>query len=190
MAEDVDDETLMLRYVQGDASAFAVLYGRYKRRLYRFCLRMVMDPGRAEEVFQDAWMRLIESRQRYRVEARFVTFLYQIARNRTIDVLRKDGRVAFSLDDEGAEPVAASLKSADTDEPHRAFERRREGDRVRAAVEGLPFPQREAFLLHEEGELTLDEIAALTGVGRETVKSRIRYALAKLRLELEEASDG
>ncbi|MEI7970215.1 MAG: RNA polymerase sigma factor [Betaproteobacteria bacterium] len=181
MTEDTDDETLMLRYAAGDAGAFAILYARHRGGLYRFCLRMAGDRGRAEEVFQDAWVNLIQASGRYRVEARFVTFLYQIARNRMIDVLRRDGRNAFSLDDEQGESLAASLEADPGDEPHRMLERKETARRIQGALDALPAAQREAFLLHEEGELTLEEIAALTGTGRETVKSRLRYALGRLR---------
>ena len=189
MTEDADDETLMIRYARGEAEAFAILYERHRRGLYRFCLRMAPDRGRAEEVFQDAWLNLVHSRARYRVESRFVTFLYQIARNRMIDVLRKDGRTAFSLDDDVGEGLAATLESPSSEQPHRMLERKRDAERMVEALESLPLAQREAFLLHEEGELTLEEIATLTGVGRETVKSRVRYALTRLRTALREEAD-
>lgn len=179
------DEALMLRYRDdGDAGAFAILYERHRGGLYRFCLRMSRDSARAEEVFQDAWMNLINARERYRVEARFKTFLYQIARNRMIDILRRDGAGFVSLDDEAGEAIAARLSAPAHEQPDRAVAMKRQLERVADAVERLPAVQREAFLLYEEGELTLEEIAQLTGVGRETVKSRLRYALGRLRTEL------
>ena len=187
---DPTDEALMLRYRdEGDAGAFAILYERHRGGLYRFCLRMCRDGARAEEVFQDAWMNLINARDRYRVEARFKTYLYQIAHNRVIDVLRKDGRDALSLDEEAGEALAASLESPARDRPDQVRERKRQVQRIAAVVERLPPMQREAFLLHEEGELTLEEIATLTGVGRETAKSRLRYALVRLREALAAESD-
>lgn len=189
MTDDADDETLMLRYATGDAQAFAILYGRHRAGLYRFCLRMVVDRGLAEEIFQDTWTSLVQARARYRVEARFKTFLYQIARNRMIDLLRKDRRTAFSLDDAAGEGLAATLAAPEHDAPEALWERRRSAERIVAAVEALPPAQREAFLLHEEGEMTLEEIARLTGVGRETVKSRLRYALGRLRDALREVAD-
>ncbi|MCW5627193.1 MAG: RNA polymerase sigma factor [Burkholderiales bacterium] len=187
MADEIADETLMARYRDGDAAAFAVLYERHRSGLYRFCLRMCRDPGRAQDVFQDAWMNLVNARERYRPEARFRTFLYQIARNRVIDLARRDGHGAVSLDDDegpGA-AIAESLAAPTHDEPDRLLDRRRDLERVLDAVERLPAAQREAFLLHEEGELTLEEIAQLTGVGRETAKSRLRYALERLRAMLQ-----
>lgn len=188
---DPTDEALMLRYRDaGDAEAFAILYERHRGGLYRFCLRMCRDGARAEEVFQDAWMNLINARDRYRVEARFKTYVYQIAHNRVIDVLRKDGRETLSLDEEAGEALAASLESPASERPENVVMFKRRLERIVEAVERLPAVQREAFLLHEEGELTLEEIAALTGVGRETAKSRLRYALVRLRDELAMERDG
>lgn len=183
-ADDDADESLMLRYRDGDAGAFEVLYRRHRAGLYRFCLRMCGSPARAEEVFQDAWLNLIQARGRYRVEARFRTFLYQIARNRMLDLLRQDGRAPLPLDDGAGLAVADTLESSPSERPDAWLERRQAVEGVAAVLDTLPPAQREAFLLHEEGELTLDEIAALTGVGRETVKSRVRYALARLRAVL------
>ena len=181
---DADDETLMLRYRDGDATAFDRLYSRHRQGLFRFCLRLCGDAGRAEEVFQDAWINLVNARQRYRVEARFRTWLFQIARNRVIDVMRRDGRVAFSLDDEIGEAFGQTLAAPQREHPDNVVSLKRRVESIAAAVEALPPAQREAFLLHQEGELTLEEIAVLTGVGRETVKSRLRYALNRLREQL------
>lgn len=182
--DDDGDESLMLRYRDGDPGAFEALYRRHRGGLYRFCLRMCGSPARAEEVFQDAWVNLIQARDRYRVEARFRTFLYQIARNRMLDLLRQDARAPLPLDEGAGLAVADTLESSPAERPDAWLERRQAVEGVAAVLDTLPPAQREAFLLHEEGELTLDEIAALTGVGRETVKSRVRYALARLRAAL------
>jgi RNA polymerase sigma-70 factor, ECF subfamily len=186
-----EDEVLMLRYARdGDAGAFSTLYARHRVRLNRYLVRMCGDRGRAEEVFQDAWLQVVGARARWRPEARFTTWLWQIARNRMIDVLRRDGRVGPSLDAPESEAMVAALSGAESDTPARLAERMRVAAGIVAAVEALPLEQREAFLLHEDGEMTLDEIAVLTGVGRETVKSRLRYALRKLRGQLAEHVDG
>lgn len=175
----ITDEELMLAYAGGDAAAFEALYRKHKGPLYRFVLRSVRAAGEAEELFQDIWMRVIEARARYAATARFTTWLYTIAHNRLIDHWRAKGLALVSLDDEDnavAEPAAAPSA-----EPHRMVEARQTGDRLAAAIAALPLAQREAFLLHHEGELTAAEIAAATGANEEAAKSRLRYAMNKLR---------
>jgi RNA polymerase sigma-70 factor (ECF subfamily) len=179
------DEHLMLRYRDGDAAAFDLLYERHRSGLYRFILRLCPNRGEADEIFQDVWMNLINARARYQPSAKFRTFLFQIARNRVIDIVRRsrDDRT-LSLDEElGATgtTLADQLPAAHTLEPQAIAERGAAARELRAAIAGLPFVQREALLLHEEGGLSLDEIANLTGAQRETVKSRLRYALGRLR---------
>lgn len=181
--EPLRDEELMLRYRDGDASAFDALYGRHRAGLFRFILRQCPSRGEAEEIFQEVWMKLIEARSRYRVEARFSTYLYRIAVNRLIDRSRRRSNApAASLDDPNG-PNGLAVASA-ADDPMRQAAARQEAARVLAALALLPPEQREAFLLHEEGGLSVGEIADVTKVGAETAKSRLRYALQKLRQAL------
>ena len=169
----------MLAYAGGDAAAFEALYRKHRGPLYRFVLRSVRFAGEAEELFQDVWMRAIEARGRYAPTAKFATWLYTIAHNRLIDHWRAKGLATVSLgEQEGTLPEAAAGPGA---EPHRWAEARETGDRLAAALAALPLAQREAFLLHHEGELTVAEIAAATGSNGEAAKSRLRYAMNKLR---------
>ena len=180
------DEELMLGYAGGDAGAFEVLYGRHRGPLYRFLLRQVGDTATAEELFQDVWMRVIDSRGRYQPRAKFSSWVYAIAHNRLMDFYRASGKARF-LDQEQAEDVLDALPSEDLP-PEVLVDRKRAAERLFAALADLPEPQREAFLLQQEGELSVEEIGAVTGVSRETAKSRLRYALAKLRASLERPS--
>jgi RNA polymerase sigma-70 factor (ECF subfamily) len=173
------DEQLMLAYAGGDATAFEALYARHKGPLFRFVLRSVKAHAQAEELFQEIWMRAIEARVRYRPEAKFTTWLYTIAHNRMVDHWRAKGLSLVSLDDEehaAAEPVAPPSA-----EPHANLEASRAAARLSEAIAALPLAQREAFLLHMEGDLTAAEIAAATGTNEEAAKSRLRYATAKLK---------
>ena len=124
-------------------------------------------------------MRAIEARSRYAPQAKFSTWLYTIAHNRLVDHWRARGLALVSLDDEGSPipEVAADPGS----EPHRQLEARQTLERLSTALAALPLAQREAFLLHHEGDLTIAEIAAATGSGEEAAKSRLRYAMNKLR---------
>jgi len=174
------DEELMLRFGGGDAAAFDALYERHRGGVFRYLLRQCSNRAAAEELFQDIWMNLVQARSRYRVEAKFSTYLYTLAHNRLIDHFRRHRSVDLvSLDQEEDDPL--ELPGAATLQPERAAESREQAARLLALVEALPPPQREAFLLQEEGGLTLEEIAGVTGSNREAVKSRLRYALAKLR---------
>ena len=174
------DEELMLAYGGGDAAAFEVLYSRHRGPLFRFMLRQLRDHGTAEELYQDIWQRVITARQRYRPEAKFSTWLYQIAHNRLTDHWRAQSHRPAAPED----AMERAEREPDPQTPERqlsAFEERR---RLQLALEELPADQRETVLLRLEQELTLEEIGRITGVGRETVKSRLRYAMDKLRQRL------
>ena len=172
------DEELMIAYRDGNAGAFETLYARHRARLFRFVLRSVKERGMAEELFQDVWMRVIEARDRYAPKARFTTWLYSIAHNRLIDHWRRKGLSVVSLDDD--------VLVASADNPERQVEARQGLERFSKALEALPPAQREAFLLHEEAGMSVAEIAQATGVGEEAAKSRLRYALAKLKAAVDE----
>ena len=182
MESAASDEDLMLRYGDGDAGAFEALYRRHRGRLYRFLLRQAGDAATAEELFQDVWMRVVSSRGRYEVRAKFTTWVYAIAHNRLADFHRAGGRAAF-LSHEESEAVLETLPAAEIP-ADLLLDRKRATQRLLAALAALPAVQSEAFLLQQEGDLSLEEIAAATGVSRETAKSRLRYAVAKLRASL------
>ena len=170
---EAPDEQLMLAYQDGNAAAFETLYTRHRTRLYRFVLRSVKSRAVGEELFQEIWMRVIEARGRYTPQARFTTWLYTIAHNHLVDHWRKRGLTLVSL--EGDEMPGTSPDPVD----HAAA--RESLARFAAALEALPPLQREAFLLHEEGGLSVAEIAAATKTNEEAAKSRLRYAMAKLK---------
>lgn len=177
------DEELMLAYAHGDVRAFDALYQRRRGMLYRFILRSVPERASADELYQETWSRLIASRARYRIEAKFSTWLLQIAHNLIVDSFRRMRPQAGS---EETETVMRELDAPESERPEQLlgeFEQRR---RLQLALETLPSEQREAFLLRVEGGLGLEEIAAVTGAGHETVKSRLRYAFAKIREKLAE----
>lgn len=186
--EPVSDEQLMLSYRDGNAAAFDELYGRHRGGVFRYVLRQVGLRSAAEEVFQEIWMNIISSRARYRVEARFATFLYHVAHNCVIDHFRRKTPLhLISLDDDPDE--AHQVAGPERDQPERAVALRQSAAKLLNALALLPPEQREVFLLHEEGGLTLEEIAAVTGTVRETAKSRLRYALARLREGIEHEAD-
>lgn len=172
----------MLRYRDGDAGAFDLLYLRHRGALFRYVIRHARARALAEEIYQEVWMNLINARARYEVSAKFTTYLFHIAHNRIIDHYRRHPPLRLvPMDDEDEEGPAYVVPAPASLQPEIAAESRQLGRLLSKALSQLPPDQRDAFLLHEEGEFTLEEIAQMTGVGRETVKSRLRYALAKLR---------
>jgi RNA polymerase sigma-70 factor (ECF subfamily) len=177
------DEQLMLAYREGDAGAFEELYRRHKGGLFRFVLRSVRERALAEELYQEIWMRAIEARGRYQVQARFSTWLYTIAHNRLVDHWRKRGLNLVALD---AEDPAADPPAAPDAEPQRIVEAKQGLARFVRALEALPPAQREAFLLHEEAGMGAAEIARATGTNEEAAKSRLRYAIAKLKQAMDD----
>jgi len=179
---EVSDEQLMLEYRDGNAGAFDTLYARHKGALFRFVLRSVRVRARAEEIYQEVWMRVIEGRTRYRPQARFRTWLFTIAHHRLVDHWRQHELQTLPLDD--ADGAAATPAAASGLQPERQAEIRESLARLAQAIGALPTAQREAFLLQQEAGLSASEIAAATGAGEEAVKSRLRYAMTKLRAAL------
>jgi RNA polymerase sigma-70 factor (ECF subfamily) len=177
-----DDSALMLRYCDGDVAAFETLYRRHNDALYRYLLRLCRQHAAAEDIFQDVWSKIVRARTSYRPTARFTTFLYRVAHNCFIDHVRRNKRHAQVADvDPDTRPDPADLPETETE---RSLARRR----LDAALRKLPEEQRDVFLLREEAGLSLDQIAAVTNTNRETAKSRLRYAVSKLRAAVDEES--
>lgn len=180
------DEELMLGYRDGDAGAFDAIYARHKGGLYRYLLRQCRNTAVAEELFQDVWMSLIRARSGYTVQAKFTTYLYRLAHNRLIDHYRKSAHaITVSLEDEGVPAVAEAPDERDPP-PDQALVSKRQVGRLLELIAALPEAQREAFLLQQEAGMSVEEIAQATGVTRESAKSRLRYAMAKLRQGMRE----
>jgi RNA polymerase sigma-70 factor (ECF subfamily) len=189
-----DDDALMAAYARGDAVAFEQLYARHRLALYRFVRRLLgsANGAQVDEVFQDTWLRVVQARARWLPQgASFRTWLFTVAHHRAIDLLRRNGReVALdaheAADGEPWQPEAAAWQhwpapaSATPQGDELAFWRRA-GERLLACLDELPLAQRSAFLLHHDDGLTLAEVAHALEVGLETAKTRLRYAMAKLR---------
>lgn len=183
VAEPDEEAALMAAFAGGMVSAFETLYQRHKGGVFRYFLRSLSDSGVADELAQDVWTSVIRARDTYRAEAKFTTWLYRLAHNRLIDHYRRSNLVVFSAldgadnEDDAPAPEPASAAPG----PEDAASQRASARRVVQLVEQLPPAQREALLMQLEGGLSLEEIAAATGQGFETIKSRLRYALAKVR---------
>lgn len=187
------DEDLMHDYCAGHVAAFETLYLRHEKPLHRYLCRLL---GRglerhADEVLQDTWMRLIDARHTWqaRSDARFKTWLYTLAHHRAVDTLRQSGR-EVSVDALSApantEPDTATdpwqhWPAPTADQPEQRAFWRKAGQQLLHCLDALPAAQRAAFLLHHEDGLSLHDMAGVLEAEFETVKSRLRYALSKLR---------
>ncbi|WP_394781543.1 sigma-70 family RNA polymerase sigma factor [Undibacterium sp.] len=185
MLAQLSDESLMSLYCEGDLLAFKELYRRHSQGLYRFLAWRSPRREWVDEIAQDSWTGLHHARERYRAEAGFRTYLYQIARNRLIDLLRQQQITLASELGQTADgsDVFEQLADHSNEElpPDALLENKQQIAGLYAAVGALPGDQKEALILQQFSGMSLDEIAQLTGVPAETVKSRLRYAMRKLR---------
>jgi RNA polymerase sigma-70 factor (ECF subfamily) len=185
------DEALMVRYQRGDVRAFEVLLSRHRKPVYNFIYRFVGDRAQAEDVLQETFLRVIKSADSYQREAKFTTWLYTIARNQCVDLSRRMKlRRMSSLDHSSTDdPDGATLLDVVADGGAAVDRRAGDGElqaRLKSAIEQLSEEQREVFLMREFLQMQFKEIAEVTGVPENTVKSRMRYALEKLRDLLED----
>ncbi len=183
MNDPRSDDELMLAYGRGDAHAFDLLYERYRKPLYRYLFHAARNRAVADELFQDVWMRIVDARKRFRKDAGFKRYAFRIAHNRLVDHWRSLDRRREDADGSGTEPATGRSES-----PEAGVEQAQHRAELVAALAQLSREQREAFLLQQEAGLTLAEIAERSGVGRETVKSRLRYATGRLRTLLRPAT--
>jgi len=177
------DEALLQRYADGEAAAFDELYARHELPLWRYVLRLARDRAVAEELTQEVWVAVVREAPRFRADARFVPWLYTVARHRVIDRVRTTRR-HVSLDEPAHDDGAARVESLEDrggTRPDRDIETIEQGRAILAALDALPAEQREAFVLQADAGLTVEEIATITGTGFETAKSRLRYARDRLK---------
>jgi RNA polymerase sigma-70 factor, ECF subfamily len=192
LKQDASDEDLMLAFRAGDASAFQTLVTRHRRPVFHFIARFVGQPARAEDVLQETWLKVIRSAPEYQTKAKFTTWVYTIARNLCVDSARKEKyRKTDSLDEPEVqgEEEGRTLHETVADsrfDPERGAVNLEVRPLILRALQSLPEEQREVFILREYSGIQFKEIAAVTGVSENTVKSRMRYALEGLRRKLVE----
>jgi RNA polymerase sigma factor (sigma-70 family) len=174
---ELTDEKLMLQYAKGDAKAFDELYARHRAPLFRYFNRQINDAATVNDLYQGAWEKIIKARSKYRSNAPFKAWMYRIAHNHLVDHYR-------SL--RPTDTVEADTLPDDRPDPSQGVIEREQTEQLRAGITALPADQRNTLLLKLETGLKMEEIASVTGVSRETVKSRLRYAVNKLKRSLVE----
>jgi RNA polymerase sigma-70 factor (ECF subfamily) len=191
MSDAASDEELLAAYAAGDARAFGELYDRHERAIYRFFLRQGASRASADDLLQDTWLAVVRNAANFEPRAKFTTWLYTVARSKLIDQWRaRDLAQSLTADVHGeaandSTSLLMDVPASDADRPDHQAIARAQAQAFVAAVESLPAAQREVFLLQAEGGMSLEDIAAATGTGHETVKSRLRYAMNKLRAAME-----
>lgn len=170
------DETLLIKYRSGNAAAFDALYSRYRLPVYNYIFRQLKQDRLSEDIFQDVWMRVINSADQCDTDKAFAPWLYRIAHNRLVDYFRQQQPVELDLDNEKA--------GANKTPEHTAFIQNCI-ERLKKLLNLLKPEQRDAFILQQESGLSLEQIAQVMATGRETIKSRLRYTMQKLRVGLE-----
>jgi RNA polymerase sigma factor (sigma-70 family) len=169
------DETLMKAYADGNMEAFERLYNRHRGPLYRYILRQVNDAATANDLFQGSWEKIIKASGSYRPSAPFRAWMYRIAHNHVVDYFRRIRPVS---------DIPPEEIEADNPAPEKQLLDEQRSSDLRKAVKQLPVEQKDVFLLKLEAGLDLQTIADVTGVSRETAKSRLRYAVGKLKKTL------
>ena len=185
MLTATSDEDLMIRYREGDLHAFEELYARHRVGLYRFIAWRSPRADWVDEIVQDSWANLHHARERYQISATFRTYLYQIARNRLLDLLRQQQHLLaaeLGTGTDGRDTFDAMADAAhDGVTPEAVLAAKQRNDGLHRALAHLPGEQKEALVLQQFSGMSLEEISAVVAAPVETVKSRLRYAMRKLR---------
>jgi RNA polymerase sigma-70 factor (ECF subfamily) len=180
-----DDIELVARYRRGDVAALETLVERYKRQLFGYIVNMTGNAGEADEIFQEAWLKVIRKIHLYR-HKNFFGWLVRITHNVVIDKARRK-KPNISLDAESDEGTSIGNTLADSGpSPREGIGNEELGRSIAEAVATLPDEQKEVFLLRTQAELPFKEIAKIQGTSINTVLARMQYALTKLRVPLRE----
>lgn len=186
----------MKRFQSGDARAFRQLLGRHERRVYNFFLRSFGKKEVAQDLTQDTFLRIVKGKASYQRKAKFTTWMWRIAHNLRVDTYRREKfRKHASLDQPmGHDDEKRTKLDMVEDSKEIGAERHAHGGRfVEALAKVLPEldeDQREVFLLRQMEGLSFQEIAEIQDININTVKSRMRYALQKLREMLQDFAPG
>jgi len=181
---DAEERELLVSYRKGNVEALAQLVERYRKPLFGFIYNLTEGRGDPEGVFQETWIRAIRNLWNFR-DDNLLGWLFRTARNLVIDQFRRDRfRVEISGSrDFGETDWTERVESRDPS-PAVVVAGRDLGDRIRAAVAGLPMEQREVFLMRMQGSMSFKDIAVSQGVPLNTALGRMHQAVGKLRVVL------
>ncbi len=177
------DEELGRRFREGDATAFESLLDRYSRSIYNFTLRLLGDPADADDATQQTFIQAFESMPVARPEASLRPWLFQVARNKCIDMMRKRRAVPLSrLERDESEGQIDPVDTAPL--PTQLYEHEELQEILRDAIASLPLRSREVVVMRYVGDLTFAEIGRALGMPENTAKTLFQRAKATLRVYL------
>lgn len=189
----LSDEKLAAQFKKGNEQAFSILMARFQRPIYNYLYKFLRHNEMVEESFQEVFLRVVRSIKDYKPSSKFSTWVYTIARNYAIDVLRKQKfRRHLSLDQSiknGGEDSDTNFYNFNPSDDHTSEQivlTHEVQDQLQTILEQINPEQREVFLLRETQDLSFEQISEITGVSVNTVKSRMRYALKAIQNELDE----
>lgn len=183
---ETSDKELILRHLEGDSEAFALLLDRYLTPIYNFAYRLCGNAEEAQDIAQETFIKAWEHIEKFRIDDSFKTWIYQIARNTTIDHLRKKKHIQFTdmENSEGENPLIE--RTADIlPLPDELYRRAEERELLEKLLDELPIIYKEVLVLYYNEELNFREIAEIQGKPIDTVKSQHRRAAMLLRKLIE-----
>ena len=184
------DQQLVSNYLEGNVSALETLVKRHKDRIYSFIISKVRNQALAEDIFQDAFFKVIKSLQKgkYNEEGKFLPLVMRIAHKLVIDHFRKAKRIPITVkpkSDYDDFDIFDIISSEEKNSEHTMMEGEQH-ELLRKMVQELPVEQRQVLVMRHYEELSFKEIAEKTGVSINTALGRMRYALINLRKIMEE----
>jgi len=181
------DSELMLRVKKGEISAFNQILEKYQRPIINFVYRFLGSKEKAEEITQEVFLRIYLARGRYRPRAKFSTYIYRIARNLSLNVLRKKRPQIVSLD----EPISGEngemkreLPDSRQISPAEALKKKEIQLLVKKALDSLPQPQKTAIILNRYNDRSYEEIGKIMNLSLPAVKSLLHRGKENLKEKL------
>jgi RNA polymerase sigma-70 factor (ECF subfamily) len=167
------DAELISAYSGGRDKAFEILFSRYKNALFSFILRFIGDRDDAEDLFQQTWLKVLNGLRCYRERGTFAGWLFGIANNCCVDLVRKRSKIPDSIVSPDELPARGT--------PLTSLEAKEKRQWLKNAVHQLPVEQRQVVLLRVYGELQFNEIAQIVEAPLNTVLGRMHYAVQNLQ---------
>jgi RNA polymerase sigma-70 factor (ECF subfamily) len=179
--ELITDAVLVRNYMDGDESALSTLINRHKQRIYSFIYSKVLDRDITEDIFQDAFIKVIKNLKlgKYNEEGKFLPWVMRISHNLVIDHFRKNSRMP-KFDNSGEFSIFSVLGDSTLNAERQIIKDQVECD-LRRIIEELPEDQKEVLVMRMYKDMSFKEISERTGVSINTALGRMRYALINLR---------